>query len=38
MCRLGGEFAGLLAVELPADGKPPLLPTFERCKSVDCIL
>lgn len=29
MCRLGGEFAGLLRIEIPAEKKPPLLAALE---------
>jgi len=30
MCRLGGEFAGILRVELPAEKKSPLLTALQR--------
>ena len=30
MCRLGGEFAGILRVELPAEKKSPLLAALQR--------
>src|SRR5450432_4094495 len=29
MCRLGGEFAGILRVEIPAEKKSPLLAALE---------
>ena len=30
MCRLGGEFAGILRVEIPAEKKPPLLAALQK--------
>jgi len=30
MCRLGGEFAGILRIELPADKKPALLAALQK--------
>jgi glycine cleavage system regulatory protein len=30
MCRLGGEFAGILRVEIPADKKPALLDALQK--------
>lgn len=30
MCRLGGEFAGILRVEVPADKKSPLLDALQK--------
>jgi glycine cleavage system regulatory protein len=29
MCRLGGEFAGILRIEIPSEKKPPLLAALE---------
>jgi glycine cleavage system regulatory protein len=33
MCRLGGEFAGILRVEIPAAHKPALLAALEKLQS-----
>ena len=33
MCRLGGEFAGILRVEIPAEKKPALLTALQRLQS-----
>ena len=33
MCRLGGEFAGILRVEIPADKKPCLLAALQKLQS-----
>src|SRR5579863_21601 len=33
MCRLGGEFAGILRVEIPAAHKPALLAALEKLKA-----
>jgi glycine cleavage system regulatory protein len=30
MCRLGGEFAGILRIEIPADKKSPLLEALQK--------
>src|SRR5580692_3525856 len=30
MCRLGGEFAGILRVEIPAENKPALLAELQK--------
>ena len=33
MCRLGGEFAGILRIELPADQKPALLASLQKLQA-----
>ena len=33
MCRLGGEFAGILRVEIPAANKPALLATLQKLQT-----
>jgi glycine cleavage system regulatory protein len=33
MCRLGGEFAGILRVQLPADRKPALLDALQKLQA-----
>jgi glycine cleavage system regulatory protein len=33
MCRLGGEFAGILRIELPADKKPALLAALQKLQA-----
>jgi glycine cleavage system regulatory protein len=33
MCRLGGEFAGILRVEIPAGNKPALLGALQKLQS-----
>jgi glycine cleavage system regulatory protein len=33
MCRLGGEFAGLLRVEIPAEQKPALLAALQKLQT-----
>ena len=33
MCRLGGEFAGILRIEIPAAQKPALLATLQQLQS-----
>src|SRR5579863_7609797 len=33
MCRLGGEFAGILRVEIPAEKKAPLLSALQKLQA-----
>ena len=33
MCRLGGEFAGILRIEIPADKKPALLAALQKLQT-----
>ena len=33
MCRLGGEFAGILRIEIPADKKPALLDALQKLQT-----
>jgi len=35
MCRLGGEFAGILRIEIPADKKAPLLAVLQNIPSLN---
>lgn len=35
MCRLGGEFAGILRIELPADKKEPLLRALQKLSGLN---
>lgn len=35
MCRLGGEFAGILQIELPAEKKPALLDALRKIASLN---
>jgi glycine cleavage system regulatory protein len=38
MCRLGGEFAGLLRIEIPADKKAPLLAALEKISGLHVVV
>jgi glycine cleavage system regulatory protein len=38
MCRLGGEFAGILRVEVPADKKSALLDTLQKIPGLNVIV
>ena len=38
MCRLGGEFAGILRVELPADKKQPLLEALQKISGLTVVV
>jgi len=38
MCRLGGEFAGILRIELPADKKPPLLDALQKIPGLTVVV
>lgn len=38
MCRLGGEFAGILRVEVPADKKPALLDAVQKISGLRVIV
>jgi len=38
MCRLGGEFAGILRVELPADSKQPLLDALKKISGLTVVV
>jgi glycine cleavage system regulatory protein len=38
MCRLGGEFAGLLRIEIPADKKAPLLAALEKISGLHVVI
>jgi len=38
MCRLGGEFAGILRVELPADQKQSLLDALEKIRGLTVVV
>src|SRR5450755_997516 len=37
MCRLGGEFAGILRVEIPADKKSPLLAALKKISGLNVV-
>jgi len=37
MCRLGGEFAGILRVELPAENKQPLLDALQKISGLNVL-
>ena len=36
MCRLGGEFAGILRVEIPAEKKTALLAALQSIPNLQC--
>ena len=38
MCRLGGEFAGILRVEIPADQKAPLLAALQKISGLNVVV
>lgn len=38
MCRLGGEFAGILRIEIPADQKSPLLAALEKISGLNVVV
>ena len=38
MCRLGGEFAGILRVEIPADKKAPLLAALQKISGLNVVV
>ena len=38
MCRLGGEFAGILRVEIPADQKPALLEALQKIPRLNVVV
>jgi glycine cleavage system regulatory protein len=38
MCRLGGEFAGILRVEVPAEKKKPLLDALQKIPGLKVII
>jgi glycine cleavage system regulatory protein len=38
MCRLGGEFAGILRVEIPADKKSPLLDALQKISGLNVVV
>ena len=38
MCRLGGEFAGILRIELPADKKQPLLNALQKISGLTIVV
>jgi glycine cleavage system regulatory protein len=38
MCRLGGEFAGILRIELPADKKQPLLDALQKISRLTVVV
>ena len=38
MCRLGGEFAGILRIELPADKKQPLLDALKKISGLNVVV
>lgn len=38
MCRLGGEFAGILRIEIPADKKEPLLAAFRQIPDLNVVV
>jgi len=37
MCRLGGEFAGILRIEIPADKKSPLLAALQKISGLNVV-
>ena len=37
MCRLGGEFAGILRIEVPAEQKGPLLAAFQKISDLHIV-
>ena len=38
MCRLGGEFAGILRIEIPAEKKAPLLAALEKISDLHVVI
>ena len=38
MCRLGGEFAGILRIEIPADKKTPLLAALQKIPGLNVVV
>ncbi len=38
MCRLGGEFAGILRIEIPAEKKPSLLAAFRKIPDLNVVV
>jgi glycine cleavage system regulatory protein len=38
MCRLGGEFAGILRVEIPAEKKAPLLAALQKISGLNVVV
>jgi glycine cleavage system regulatory protein len=38
MCRLGGEFAGILRIEVPADKKKPLLAVLQKISGLNVVV
>ena len=38
MCRLGGEFAGILRIEIPAEKKAPLLAALEKISGLHVVI
>ena len=38
MCRLGGEFAGILRVEIPAEKKAPLLAALQNISGLNVVI
>ena len=38
MCRLGGEFAGILRIELPAEKKPALLTALQKISGLNVVV
>jgi glycine cleavage system regulatory protein len=38
LCRLGGEFAGILRVEIPADKKPALLEALQKIYGLNVVV
>ncbi|HEY5044006.1 MAG TPA: ACT domain-containing protein [Verrucomicrobiae bacterium] len=38
MCRLGGEFAGILRIEIPAEKKAPLLDALQKISGLNVVV
>ena len=38
MCRLGGEFAGILRIEIPAEKKSPLLAALQKISGLNVVI
>ncbi len=38
MCRLGGEFAGILRIEIPAENKTPLLAALQKIPGLNVVV
>jgi len=38
MCRLGGEFAGILRIEIPAEKKPALLAALQKISGLNVVV